>query len=393
MSRAAGTRLMSIDCARGWRGGRAQNEIDCARGWRGGRAQNEIDCARGWRGGRAQNEIDFVIPGDIDTRTGGYAYDRRLIAGLRARDIPVRHLPWPAGFPNPAAEDLALAARSLAERPDGRIVIIDGLAYGAMPDLAMAEGRRLRLVALVHHPLALETGAPPRLMASERAALRHASAVIATSETTAETLRRDYDVPAERLLVAPPGTDPAPRALRRGAHILSLGSVTPRKGHDVLVAALGLVAHLPWRCTIAGSLHRAPDAAARLRAQIDAAGLAGRIRLAGEVEDADALYASADLFVLASRHEGFGMAYAEALACGLPVIGTTAGAIPATVPRDAGALVPPDDAPALAQAIAGLLTDPVARDAASAAALRAAARLPRWDDTVAVVAALLGRLG
>jgi glycosyltransferase involved in cell wall biosynthesis len=337
--------------------------------------------------------IAFAIPGAIETRTGGYAYDRRLIAGLRARGIAVHHLAWAAGFPAPTAGDLAAAARSLAAQPDGRIVIIDGLAYGAMPELAAAEGRRLALVALVHHPLALETGAPPCLMASERASLRQAAAVIATSEATAETLRRDYDVPIERLVVAPPGTDPAPPAARLGSHILSLGSVTPRKGHDVLVAALGRITDLPWRCTIAGSLDRAPATAAALRAQIAATGLCERITLAGEVEDAGALYAEADLFVLASRHEGFGMAYAEALMRGLPVIGTSAGAIPSIVPPEAGALVRSDDPADLAIAMARLLADPAARDRASAAALQAAARLWRWYDTVAAVMALLGRLG
>jgi len=337
--------------------------------------------------------VAFAIPGPITTRTGGYAYDRRLIAGLRARGLAIHPLAWPDGFPTPTAAELAAAARSLSELPDGRIVIVDGLAYGAIPDLAEAEGRRLRLVALVHHPLALETGAPSSLAAAERRALRQATGVIATSETTAETLRREYDVPVERLLVAPPGTDPAPPAARTGCHILSLGSVTPRKGHDVLVAALSRITDLPWGCTIAGSLARAPDTVAQLRLQIDAAGLADRIALAGEVEDATALYASADLFVLASRHEGFGMAFAEALARGLPVIGTSAGAVPSVVPPEAGALVPPDDPAALAAAIARLLTDPAARDIASAAALRAAARLPRWDATVSAVVELLGRLG
>ena len=193
--------------------------------------------------------------------------------------------------------------------------------------------------------------------------------------------------------MAPPGTDPAPAALRRGSHVVALGSVTPRKGHDVLVAGLDRIADLSWRCTIAGSLARSPGTAAALREQIAAAGLGKRITLAGEVEDAGALLADADLFVLASRHEGFGMAYAEALMRGLPVIGTTAGAIPSVVPRAAGALVPPDDPAALANALARLLRDPVARDRASAAALQAAARLPRWDDTVSAVLALIGLLG
>jgi glycosyltransferase involved in cell wall biosynthesis len=338
--------------------------------------------------------IGFAIPGAIETRTGGYAYDRRLIVGLRARGLAVRHLAWPESFPTPSSADLAAAMQSLAAQPDGGIVIVDGLAYGAIPQLAAAEGGRLRLVALIHHPLALETGAPPGLFEPERAALRHARAVIATSAATAETLCRDYGVPVERLVVAPPGTDPAPWAPRGGAppHLLSLGSVTPRKGHDVLVAALATLRHLPWRCTIAGSLDRAPDTARHLRAQIEAASLGDRVTLAGEVEDAAPLYAAADLFVLASRHEGFGMAYAEALAHGLPIIGTTAGAIPSVVPEAAGALVPPDDVPALAAALARLLTDAGARESAAATARQAAALLPRWDETADRVLALLRRL-
>jgi glycosyltransferase involved in cell wall biosynthesis len=337
--------------------------------------------------------IGFAIPGPIESRTGGYAYDRRLIEGLRAEGFTVRHLSWPYEFPVPGPRALAAAAQSLAAQPDGGRVIIDGLAYGAMPEIAAAEGQRLKLIALVHHPLALETGAPPGFFAAERDALSQACAVIATSAATAGTLVQDYGVVAERLVIAPPGTDPAPLASRCGVppHILSLGSVTPRKGHDVLVAALKRIAALPWRGTIAGSLDRAPETARRLRDQVDASGLADRITLTGEVEDTDSLYAGADLFVLASRHEGFGMAFAEALMRGLPVIGTVAGAIPSVVPEAAGALVPADDVAALASALARLLADPAARDAASAEALRAAARLPRWKDTAETVAALLRR--
>jgi glycosyltransferase involved in cell wall biosynthesis len=336
--------------------------------------------------------IGFAVPGALDTRTGGYGYDRRLIAELSARGIAVRPLSWPGRFPTPTEADLAVVAAALAAQPDGDIVIIDGLAFGAMPALAAAEGQRLRLVALIHHPLALENGAAPGLFASERAALRHACAVITTSTETAETLRRDYDVPAQRLLVAPPGTDPAPAAPRIGdpPHLLALGSVTPRKGHDILVAALVRIADLPWRCTIAGSLDRAPETARALSTHIATAGLNGRITLTGEVEDAGALYAGADLFVLASRHEGFGMAYAEALAHGLPVIGTRAGAIPSVVPEAAGALVPPDDPIALAAALRHLLTDPPARDKAAVAARSAV--LPRWDATADSVADRLRRL-
>ncbi|WP_428374740.1 glycosyltransferase family 4 protein [Lichenicoccus sp.] len=339
-------------------------------------------------------EIGFAVPGPLATRTGGYGYDRRLIAALRQRGLPVRHLQWPSAFPAPDARALASVARSLAAWPDGSVVLVDGLAFGAMPEQAAAEALRLRLVALVHHPLALETGAPAGLRASERAALSRARAVIATSATTAETLGRDYGVPADRLLVAPPGTDPAPAAPASGRppELLCVGAVTPRKGHDVLVAALAAVADLAWRCTVAGDLARAPAFVRAVEAQIAAAGLAGRIRLAGEVPDVGLLYRRADLFVLASRHEGYGMAFAEALAHGLPVIGTRAGAIPALVPEAAGALVPPDDPAALAQALRWLLADPEARRRGACMARAAGQALPGWDVAADRIEALLRRL-
>jgi glycosyltransferase involved in cell wall biosynthesis len=342
----------------------------------------------------AATEIAFAIPGDLNTRTGGYGYDRRLIEGLRDRGLVISHLAWPGGFPYPTPAELADAAASLASRPDGGIVIIDGLAFGAMPTVAAAEGERLQLVALVHHPLALEPMSPAAFIASEREALRHARAVIATSESTAETLRAVYGVFADRLIVAPPGTDPVPLAARGGdpPQILSVGSVTPRKGHATLVSALAAITDVAWRCTIAGSLDRAPETVAALRAQIGEAGLQARITLTGEVEDISQLYADADLFVLASLHEGYGMAFAEALAHGLPVIGTLAGAIPSVVPAEAGALVLPDDAVALAAALRQLLANPAAREQAAAAARRAALALPSWEVAVDAVVALLRRL-
>ena len=339
-------------------------------------------------------EIAFAVPGALATRTGGYVYDRRLISELRSNGLAIRHLSWPDGFPMPDRAAVDQVGRSLACLADDTIVIIDGLAFGTMPALAAEFGKRLKLVALVHHPLALETGAAPGLFESECTALRHARAVITTSAATAATLVGRYGVPAGRLVVAPPGTDPAPAAPRIGkpSCLLCVGTVTPRKGHDILVAALVLIRDLAWRCIMAGSLDRSPATTQALRRQIAAAGLGARLTLAGEVEDIGALYREADLFVLASRHEGYGMAYAEALAHGLPVVGTSAGAIPGLVPKEAGALVPPDDPAALANALRRLLTDRMARDAAAAASRRAGIGLPRWQSTAERVESLLQQL-
>lgn len=339
--------------------------------------------------------VHFAIPGALNTPSGGYGYDRAVIARLADHGWRAEVLPLPAAFPRPDETALAAAAEAFGRLPEGAVVLADGLAFGALDTVAQAEARRLRLVALVHHPLADETGLDPddatRLAGTERRALAAARAVICTSQVTAERLRGGFGVPADRLSVAPPGTDrPAHPAPRTGAPpvILAVGSLSVRKGHDVLIDALAGLRHLAWQARIVGP---APDPATAeaLAARIEAAGLAGRVVLTGAVTDVAAEYAGADIFALASRHEGFGMAYAEALAHGLPVVATRVGPVPEFVPHAAGGLVEPDDAPGLSSALGRLVADPDARAAAAAAALVAAAALPGWDDTTATVARVL----
>jgi glycosyltransferase involved in cell wall biosynthesis len=348
-------------------------------------------------------DLRFAVPGDIETRTGGYIYDRRLMLELRGLGWAIQHLTWRSSFPFPDPADLSAAARSLAAQPDGSLILIDGLAFGAMPDLAEGESRRLRLVGLVHHPLAYETGLTPArhamLLASERRALQAARAVICTGATTARTLTDNYGIAADCVFIARPGTDPASlgrapaRATDDVVHLLSVGTVTHRKGHDLLVAALALVADLRWTCTIVGSLDRAPGTVATVREMIARQGLGDRIVLAGEVADLSDLYARADIFALASRYEGYGMAFAEALQHGLPVIATTGGAIPEVVPPSAGILVPPDNVAAMALALRRLIADPAARRGFAAGAREAAKALPRWEETARRVAAALQGIG
>jgi glycosyltransferase involved in cell wall biosynthesis len=348
-----------------------------------------------------KGDVVFAIPGDIDTPTGGYIYDKRMIAELSALGWRPQVLGLGEGFPRPSALVKAAAKARLMEVPKGRPIVIDGLAFGVLPEAGAALRETHPLIALVHHPLALETGVTPDdavvLRASERAALATTRGVIVTSPMTKRTLAADYHVPPDRITVAEPGTDRgviAPRTSSGSVALLAVGAVVPRKGYDVLIEALAGLIDLPWRLTIAGDCGRSPETTARLRAAIEDNRLAPRVTIEDAVPDARLreLYAASDLFVLPSRYEGFGMAYAEAIAHGLPVIGTTAGAIPDTVPAEAGVLVPPDDAAALAAALRRLIEDRDARERLSAGARAAAERLPTWRGSAELFSRAIERV-
>ncbi len=337
--------------------------------------------------------VAFAVPGSLDTPTGGYAYDRRVIAELAELGCRAEIIDLGTGFPRPSPQTRAAAHALLARTPPGRPIVVDGLALGVLPEAAAVLSASRPLVALVHHPLALETGLSVGeadvLRKSERTALANVRHTIVTSPSTARILASDYGVAPERVTVALPGTDPiAPsRKDREGPlGLLAVGSLVPRKGYDVLLAALATLAHLPWHLTIVGDRDRSPETARKLSAQIEALQLDRRVTLAGAVppEALRRFYRDADIFVLASRFEGYGMAFAEAMAHGLPVIGTTAGAIPETVPRDAGILVPPDDMQALADALGRLATDARERARLASGAREAATRLPTWRDTARI---------
>lgn len=340
----------------------------------------------------------FAIPGNLQSLTGGYAWDRRMIAELAALGLPVQVLSLSARFPDPDAAALQDARRQIAALPDGAVLLADGLAWGVLDTLAEEQAARLRIIALCHHPLGLESGLTPEraavLLRSETRVLRAAAAVVVTSPATATTLVQDFGVPRERISVALPGTDPVPPAPCTGQPpvLLSLATLTRRKAHDVLIAALARVHDLPWRARFVGGTHFDTPWVDFLRGQVNSLGLIERIEFVGSTAAPQQEYRQADLFVLPSRYEGYGMVFAEALAHGLPVIAARTGAVPEVVPPDAGLLVPVDDVDALAAALRRVLSEPHTRAALRAGALRAADRLPRWQDSARGLYNLLAHL-
>jgi glycosyltransferase involved in cell wall biosynthesis len=355
--------------------------------------------------------IDFVVPGDIETPTGGYIYDREIIAGLTERGVRVALHSLDASFPSPTPSASRAARATFAAIPAGRVVVIDGLALPGLDRLLADEARRLKLVALVHHPVALETGldaeTAERIGALERRALTYAQRVITTSQWTARTLATD-GVPVAQLRVVEPGVDrrksrgssdpkgaAALSAPRDTVNLLCVGTLTLRKGHAVLLEALNEIRDRHWHLTCAGSLLRDLQTVAAIQHQIDRLSLRKRVSLLGDL-DRDALerqYARADVFVLPSYLEGYGMALAEAVAFGLPVVSTTAGAIPETVPANASLLVAPGDSRALAKALASVVDDPARRATLAANARAARASLPTWATAAGKFATALDGLG
>ncbi|MCA0404703.1 MAG: glycosyltransferase family 4 protein [Proteobacteria bacterium] len=341
-------------------------------------------------------DVAFLIPGDLELPTGGYAYDRSVLRLLPSFGLRPIQVALPGSFPNPSAEDLEDCAAIVRSLPKDCLLLIDGLAYGAMPE-ALIRGFERPVVALCHHPLALENGISATraeaLYASERNALALARHVIVTSPMTARILSGDFDVPEGKITVAQPGATRKGRAAGSGSprlEVLAVGSIVPRKGYHVLIEALTKLKAKNWRLSIVGAV-RAPDCAAALDAQIAAAGLGEKVRLLGAVNEKalDSLYEHADLFVMSSLFEGYGMVLAEAMARGLPIVTTTGGAASETVPTGAGLKVPPGDADALAEALAEALADPALRRSLADAAFAAGENLKSWDDTASIIAQTL----
>ncbi|MEU8588741.1 glycosyltransferase family 4 protein [Streptomyces sp. NPDC048664] len=352
--------------------------------------------------------VHFVMPGGVDdpaAPSGGNAYDRRVCLDLPGFGWAVRRHAVAGRWPRPGVAARTELSRTLREIPDGTTVLIDGLVACGVPEIVVPETGRLQIAVLVHLPLGDETGldtwTAAELDAKERDTLRAASAVVATSDWAVRRLVSHHGLAPERVHVAAPGADIAPLAPGTDgvSHLLCVAAVTPRKGQHRLVEALATVTDLPWTCTLVGGLEQDPEYVAALRALIEERGLGDRLRLAGPRSGAelDAAYAAADLMVLTSYAETYGMAVTEALARGVPVLATDVGGLPEAVGRAPdggvpGILVPPEDPAALAAELRGWFGEADVRRRLKAAARGRRAALDGWATTARSLAGVLGRL-
>jgi glycosyltransferase involved in cell wall biosynthesis len=326
-------------------------------------------------------EVHVIVPEGIDDParpSGGNTYDRRVCDGLAALGWTVHEHAVPV-----AARDGALA-RAVGRIPDGAVVLLDGLIASPAPEALVPHAHRLRPVVLLHMPIG---------DSRECDVLAAATAVVVTSQWTRRRLGELYGLPTERIHVAEPGVDPASIAsgTDSGEALLCVAAVTPHKGHDALLDALATVADLSWRCTCVGSLDRDPVFADRVRGRARENGFGGgRVKFTGPRtgSELERTYAAADLLVLPSHAETYGMVVTEALARGVPVVATDVGGVSEAL-GGGGLLVPPGDPAALGAALRAWLEDAELRGRLRRAARERRATLRGWDATTAVVAGVL----
>jgi glycosyltransferase involved in cell wall biosynthesis len=344
--------------------------------------------------------VHVVVPDGIDDParpSGGNAYDRRVSHELAGLGWQVHVHAVPGSWPRPDAAACAALARTVGRIPDGSLALLDGLVASTAPEVLVPQASRLRLVALVHMPLG-QGAAAGDARAREGAVLSAAVSVITTSAWSRRTLLKLYSLPGDRVHVAEPGVDPAvlARGTATGHALLCVAAVIPAKGQDVLLAALATMADRSWECLCVGSLDREPAFVENLRRRLLDARLGGRVRFPGAHVGAelDRSYASADLVVLASRAEAYGMVVTEALARGLPIVAADVGGVGEALGHGAredrpGLLVPPGDPAALAAALRAWLDDAEVRFAWRRAARERRESLPSWSRTTSVLAGVL----
>jgi len=344
--------------------------------------------------------VHVVVPDGIDDParpSGGNAYDRRVCRALAEIGWPVHVHAVPGAWPRPDTAAYAALAGVVQDIPDGALAMLDGLVASTAPEVLVPQANRLRLVPLMHMPLGQDT-ADSDARIREGAVLSAAASVVTTSAWSRRTLLELYSLPGDRVHVAAPGVDAAPlsRGTATAGALLCVAAVIPAKGHDVLLDALATMTSLSWDCWCVGSTDREPAFAESLRRRLSDDCLDDRVRFVGPRTgaDLDRSYESADLLVLPSRGETYGMVVTEALARGLPVVAADVGGLADTLGHGTGGvrpglLVPPDDATALAAALRTWLGDAEMRLSWRRAARERRLSLSGWSTTTSVLAGVL----
>jgi glycosyltransferase involved in cell wall biosynthesis len=333
--------------------------------------------------------VAFITVGDTRRLTGGYLYHARLFAELGRRGVEVVEI---VAADAPVDAQMAAVA-NFGERFSPNlfdVVVIDALARGVC-ERFVDRWRAIRPVAVLVHELpSVAMGDESPREVEREAPLLRADRLIAVSEHGRGILMA-RGVPAERVDVVSPGCDRLPvdsqveesAARRRGAlQVLCVAQWIPRKGIATLVDAWVRLGRADATLALVGETDADPAYSSEVLARV-ADARPGSIVVLGSVDDATLVrrFRSADIFALPSRYEGYGMAYAEALAFGLPIVAADVGSVRSLVTDEAGLFAPPDDAQSLARMMARLLDGSTLRSRLARAARKRGAGLPTWNDT------------
>lgn len=342
--------------------------------------------------------ILFVIPGDINLPTGGYRYDKEIINAWKTLGIDVELISLEGNYPFPSEQDKAQALEAINNFPKADIAVVDGLLGGASPEFMQALSKIMPVTALIHHPLCLENGlnenTAQALKDSEQKGLEFVSQIITTSPATTRTVTELFGFDKTKIHTVLPGvkrTQTSQGSKNKTVQLLCVGSIIERKGHTFLLQALSRLKDLNWRLDCYGSTAFDTKLFDDLQRIVKAQNLSEKVIFHGAVTDdlIEAAYAKSDVFVLPSLYEGYGMVYAEAIVRGLPVIATTAGAIPDTVPKTCGILVEPKNIEMLKKALEQLISDKDLRDNYKQGAINAESGFPTWQGSAMRFAEIL----
>jgi glycosyltransferase involved in cell wall biosynthesis len=338
--------------------------------------------------------IGLILYGSLDTLSGGYLYDRQLVRCLEAHGdrVELISLPW-HNYPLHLTDNWQPAlSRRLLHTPFD-ILLQDELNH---PSLAWLNGR-LRgrvaypVVSIVHH-LRIQEHHPahwmPLYRAVEQRYLEQVDGCIYNSETTRRAVETLIGRSPPHIVAWPaashlPVLPRVPRAPGDPLRLLFIGNVIPRKGLATLLTALTLLHGVAWELQVAGDLELEPAHSHAMQKLAAEPRLQPRILFLGR-SDSEMLQnalARADLLVVPSQHEGFGIVYLEALQAGVPVIATTGGAAWEMVePGHNGFLIDPGDSGALATLLQRLATHPDELAALQQAAAPSVARFVGWEE-------------
>jgi glycosyltransferase involved in cell wall biosynthesis len=351
-------------------------------------------------------KIGFLVYGDVETTSGGFLYDRKLIENLRERGdtVEVIELPWPS-YPRGLAGGFTLSLDRLEGEVD--LFLQDELAHPTLLGLNARLRRKCEcpIVSVVHHLRCSETGPRPAkacYRAVEERYLRGVDAAICNSAFTRASV---LDLASLPTTVAPPAGnrfDPAidaetiaDRARNEPLEVVFLGSVIERKNLDTLIEGLARLPNERWRLRVVGDTGVEPAYAGRVSRAISRLGVGDRVSLLGALPDAalaDVL-AGSHLLAIPSTHEGFGIAYLEGMAFGLPALATTAGGASEIVTHgETGYLCSPGDIGGVTCRVRALANDREALAGMGIAARERYEAHPTWAESATRIGEFLDRV-